>query len=421
LTGPDLTYRQMTVLTVPTVGLSVCLSLITTYLPLLLRRYTDSATLIGVAIGGEGAFALAIPLVVGSLSDRVWTRWGRRRPFMIVGAPIMAAAILLAPFQPGYLSIALSTFVFFAAYHLYAAPYQALMPDLSPVHQQGRVQGFQTMMRGVGMFLGMVVAGFLFESWEPLPFVLAAFLMMGVTYVAVSSIVEEPADGGRLPTPRSLLSGVADIWRTTRREKAIMRFLTANFLWESTIQGLRPFIMLYFLYVLGAGTRTGAALLGLVGLVYIVAGMSGGFLADRYGRNRVLWVGLWVYLVGCSLGYFVRDLRVGLLLLPIFGLGGSVVLTLPYAVMMTMMPRARIGQFTGLFTFSRGLAAVIAPVVVGITIDAGEAAMDRTRGYALIWPFAAIVLAVSLFFFRSITARHVVTERDVVDAAEVRL
>lgn len=395
----------MIVLTVPTIGLSVCLSLVTTYLPLLLRRYTDSATLIGVAIGGEGAFALAIPLVVGSLSDRVWTRWGRRRPFMIVGAPIMAAAILLSPFQPGYLPIALSTFVFFAAYHLYSAPYQALIPDLSPMHQQGRVQGFQTMMRGGGMFFGMVAAGFMFESWEPLPFVLAAFLMMGVTYVTVASIVEEPGDGIGLPAAGSFLAGLADIWRTTRREKTIVRLLAANFLWESTIQGLRPFIMLYFLYVLGAGTRMGALLLGLVGVVYVAAGMVGGFLADRYSRVRVLWVGLWVYLLGCSIGFFVRDLRLGFVLLPIFGLGGSVVLTLPYTVMMTIMPRDRIGQFTGLFTLSRGLAAVIAPVVVGATIDAGEAAMDRTRGYALIWPLAAVAIVVSLFFFRSVTSR----------------
>ena len=166
----DLSYRQMSILTVPTIGLSVCLSLVATYLPLLLNRYTDSATLIGVTIGGEGIFALAIPLVVGYMSDQLWTRWGRRRPFMMLGAPVMAAAIFLTPFQPGYLPLTAITFVFFAAYHLYSSPYQALIPDLAPMHQQGRVQGFQTMMRGLGMFLGMVVAGFLFESWEPLPY-----------------------------------------------------------------------------------------------------------------------------------------------------------------------------------------------------------------------------------------------------------
>lgn len=399
----DLSYRQMSVLTIPTIGLSVCLSLVATYLPLLLSRYTSSATLIGVAIGGEGLFALAIPLVVGSLSDRVWTRWGRRRPFMILGAPIMAAAIFLAPFQPGYLPIAATTFVFFAAYHLYSAPYQALIPDLAPVHQQGRVQGFQTMMRGAGMFFGMVIAGYLFESWEPLPFVLAAFLMVGVTYIAVASIEEAPSCAYEPPTLGGLRESLQDIWRTTRREKTIMRLLAANLLWESTIQGIRPFIMLYFLYVLGASTRMGATLLGLVGIVYIVAGLSGGFLADRLGRERILWTGLWIYLVGCSIGFFVRDIRLALVLLPIFGLGGSLALTLPYAVMMPLMPRDRIGQFTGLFSVSRGAATVVAPVIFGAGIDAASAIAGKTEGYATIWPMAAAAILVSLFLYRAVT------------------
>ena len=316
----------------------------------------------------------------------------------------MAAAIFLAPFQPGYVPIAATTFVFFAAYHFYSAPYQSLIPDLAPLHQQGRVQGFQTMMRGAGMFLGMVVAGFLFETWEPLPFVLAAFLMVGVTYVAVSSIEESPFSADTRPSSGGLRSTLADIWHTSRREKTIMRLLSANFLWESTFQGIRPFIMLYFLYVLGTSTMMGATLLGLVGIVYIVAGLSGGFLADRYGRERILWTGLWIYLVGCSIGFFVRDLRLGLVLLPIFGLGGSLVLTLPYTVMMTLMPRDRIGQFTGLFSVSRGAATVIAPVIFGAGIDAATAMMGQVRGYAIIWPLAAAAIVVSIFLYRAVTS-----------------
>jgi Na+/melibiose symporter-like transporter len=403
VTQGDLTYRQMSILTVPTIGLSVCLSLVATYLPLLLNRYTDSATLIGVTIGGEGIFALIIPLVVGYTSDQLWTRWGRRRPFMMVGAPIMAAAIFLTPFQPGYFPLTAITFVFFAAYHLYSSPYQALIPDLSPLHQQGRVQGFQTMMRGIGMFLGMVVAGFLFESWEPLPFMLSAFLMVGVTYFTVASIEEYPSSDPDAHNSTGLWSSLVDIWRTTRHEKTIMQLLGANFLWESTIQGLRPFIMLYFIYVLGTSTMGGAALLGLVGLVYVVAGLLGGFLADRYGRERILWVGLWTYLLGCSIGFFVRDLTLGLVLLPIFGLGGSVVLTLPYAVMMPMMPRDRLGQFTGLFSVSRGAATLLAPIVFGAAIDAASAVMGKDPGYAIIWPLAAAAIVASLFLFRAVT------------------
>ena len=55
----------MLVLTLPTLGFSTGLSLVTTYLPLILERYTSSATLIGFAIGGEGIFSSLIPLWVG--------------------------------------------------------------------------------------------------------------------------------------------------------------------------------------------------------------------------------------------------------------------------------------------------------------------------------------------------------------------
>ena len=74
----------MLVLTLPTLGFATALSLVTTYLPCHPRRHPQdrlgSATLIGFAIGGEGIFSSLIPLFVGVLSDRIWTkRWGRRQ------------------------------------------------------------------------------------------------------------------------------------------------------------------------------------------------------------------------------------------------------------------------------------------------------------------------------------------------------
>ena len=405
----DLSYQQMIQLTAPTVGVSLALSLVTTYLPLTLQRYTASATLIGFAIGGEGIFALAIPLVVGAWSDRLWTRWGRRQPFMILAAPPMAAALVLAPFQRGYVSIALSVFAFFAAYHLYTAPYQSLIPDFTPPDKHGRVQGFQTLMRGSGMFLGMVVAGMLLAIWEPLPYLWAGATVLLVTYYAVANIHETRPGGsagsnGARITWRGLATGAKDIWHSTRGERRIQRLLVANYLWESSIQGLRPFIMLYFLYALGVDTRGGALLLGLVGVTYVAAGLLSGFLGDHYGRRQVMWLGLAVYFVGCLVGFAVRHVWAGVILLPLFGLGGSAVLTMPYALMMDMMPAGRVGQFTGLFSLSRGLATVTAPVIAGAAIDALAPFMPGSRGYAAIWPFAAAVLAVSMLFFRGTDA-----------------
>jgi hypothetical protein len=55
----------------PTLGLAFAISVLTTYGPVVLIRLTDSTSQVGALIGGEGAFALLIPLVSGALSDRL--------------------------------------------------------------------------------------------------------------------------------------------------------------------------------------------------------------------------------------------------------------------------------------------------------------------------------------------------------------
>jgi MFS family permease len=403
--GEKMGVRAMLVLTLPTLGFATALSLVTTYLPVILSRYTNSATLIGFAIGGEGIFSSLIPVWVGVLSDRIWTkRWGRRQPFMIFAAPFMAASLMLAPFQPGYVPIAISTFVFFAAYHFYTSPYQSLLPDVTPAGGHGRVQGFQSFMRGGGMFMGMVVAGFLFYRWEPLPFIMCSLLIMVFTYLTVVKIHEPEPERSLLPPRQGIWGEIKRIWQSTRQNKPIQRFLVASFLWESTLAGLRPFIMLYFIHTLGSTEQVGALLLGMVGVTYMVAGVASGYLADKYGRLRVMRIGLWVYLGGCLLGAFMNDIKWAFIFLPIFGLGGSIVLTLPYAILIRLMPKEHIGQFTGMFSMMRGFANIIAPVVAGGAIDvAGQIfhpGFYEGRQYAVIWLMSGVMIAISLFFFR---------------------
>ncbi len=397
--------RMMLVLTLPTLGFATALSLVTTYLPVILedmlRGNPAKGTLIGFAIGGEGLFSSLIPLWVGVVSDRIWTkRWGRRQPFMIFAAPFMAAALMLAPFQPSYVSIAVSTFVFFAAYHFYTSPYQSLLPDVTPAGDHGKVQGYQSFMRGGGMFMGMVVAGVLFDRWRPLPFIMCGLLIMIFTYLTVFRIREPEPERSLLPRRQGVLGEIRRVWHTTRQNKGIQRFMVATFLWESTLAGLRPFIMLYFIHTLGATARTGALLLGLVGVTYMVAGMLSGFLADKYGRMLIMRIGLWVYLCGCLLGVFLPDIKWAFVFLPIFGLGGSIVLTLPYAILIKLMPKEHIGQFTGMFSMMRGLANVVAPIIAGGAIDVAGSFLHGSKQYVVIWLLSGVMIAISLFFFR---------------------
>jgi len=400
-----MSVRRMLILTLPTLGYATALSLVTTYLPPILKLYTDSATLIGFAIGGEGIFSSLIPLWVGVMSDRIWTkRWGRRQPFMIFAAPFMAASLMLAPFQPGFWPIAVSTFIFFAAYHFYTSPYQALLPDVTPPGHHGKVQGYQAVMRGIAMFLGMVVAGLLFYRWKPSPFIICGLMIMVFTYLTVVKVEEPEPDRSQMPPRQGIWGEIKRIWLSTVRDKRIRGFMFAAFLWESTLAGIRPFVILYFTEALGATEQTGALLLGLVGVTYVVAGLASGYLADKYGRSRIMFIGLWVYLGGCLLGVFMNDIKWAFIFLPIFGLGGSIVLTLPYAILIRLMPKAHVGQYTGMFSMVRGLSNILAPLVAGVAIDVAKHFLRggpyEGREYSAIWMVSALMLVISLFFFR---------------------
>jgi MFS family permease len=402
--------RAMMVLTLPTLAFSAAYSLVSTYLPIILKGVLADQpgqdTLIGFAVGGEGIFSALIPLWVGVQSDRMWTkRWGRRRPFMIFAAPFMAASLMLAPFQPGYVPIAVSTFLFFAAYHFYSSPYQSLLPDVTPPDSHGKVQGYQAVMRGGGMFVGMVIAGFLFAQWRPLPFVMCGLFIVVVTYFTVLKVKEPEPVQLEEQARESVWAGVKRIWRSTLREKRIRRFMVAAFLWESTLAGLRPFIVLYFLVSLGASENVSALLLGLVGVVYMVAGLISGYLADRYGRARIMRIGLWLYLGGAVVGVLMSDIKWAFALLPIFGLGGSIVMTLPYAILIKLMPKQQTGGFTAMFSMVRGVANVVAPLLAGAAVDGARHILEGTRyagrEYAAIWAVCGLMIIVSLFFFRN--------------------
>src|ERR687884_1533530 len=79
--------RIVALLGIPTLALALVVTMVTTYLPVVARGFVGSTVVIGVIVGIEGLFALWLPLVVGTWSDRVRTRIGGRPPFLLAGSP----------------------------------------------------------------------------------------------------------------------------------------------------------------------------------------------------------------------------------------------------------------------------------------------------------------------------------------------
>lgn len=107
-----------------------------------------SAGLIGAIRVGERLLGAAIEPVIGHLSDKTNTRLGRRRPWIIVGAPLMAASFVAIWFPPAglptndprvVLHFSACIVLFWASYTATVSPYLALLPELAS-DDAGRVR-----------------------------------------------------------------------------------------------------------------------------------------------------------------------------------------------------------------------------------------------------------------------------------------
>jgi len=115
---------------------------------------------------GRISEAVSNPLV-GHISDRIRTRWGRRLPFIIFGTPILALSFILMwfPLTRGpslantiYLGIMLITFwISFAAV---VAPYLSLLPEITPYNDERIVlSSWMALFDVIGLLLASILVG----------------------------------------------------------------------------------------------------------------------------------------------------------------------------------------------------------------------------------------------------------------------
>jgi MFS family permease len=384
--------RLMWTLSLPTFGLALAISVLTTYAPVLLGEKTDSGAAIGLAIGAEGLFALFLPLLVGSLSDRTSSRLGRRLPYAIFAAPLLAVPLVLVPFSDSYAATVALVSLFFVGYFVYSPPYQALFSDLVPPSHYGRAQGIQGVARGLGLGAALVGGGLLLSVWAPLPFLLGGAAVVLTTLALVRGVPAQPASAS-VETPRG--PGI----RTLLRERPQLRaFAAANALWEFSFMGLKTFIVLYVIQGLGESTTLATAVIGVVAASYVVAAAASGYAADRIGVVRLMRGAIWVYGAGLIFAATLHSIGPMLVALPVVALAGAILMTLPYGLLMHLTPAGAEGAVSGLFNLSRAVGVILGPIVVGAAIDLFQPLFQSTNGYGAMWVVVGVPIVLSLHF-----------------------
>src|SRR5205814_627310 len=375
-------------------GLAYSITTISVALPPLLHTFTDSGSLIGLAIGAEGLFALTLSPVVGPWSDSFHTPLARRRPFMLVGLGPMAFCLLLVPFMPNLWTTSLLVLAFYFAYYLYEPPYRGLYPDVLPPSSYGRAQGVQHVLRGIALGVALVGGNFLLKVWEPAPFLTAAFVTSAACGLTILLVRE---DGGHGRVFAGFWAYIKQSWNIFWQEGDVRRFLLANSAWKGTFPAARSFVILYVIDGLHESKTVSGEILAAVAVGYVIAAIFAGRLGDRFGLARVIFFASFIYgsrYLVAGLAQQWHDWYFGLII-PVSVAGGTV-MTLAWGLLYKIVPEEHRGAVSGLATTTKGIGILVGAPIAGLAIDLARPYFGATDGYQILWPICGLPILAAI-------------------------
>ena len=179
---PHLPMSRILLYSLASAGLNILAITVSTWLLYFYSPPPDSGRHIYLPVAFVGAVAFIVSIwdavidpFIGQFSDNLRSKWGRRRPFIIFGAPATAILVVLIWTPPMSSSILMVSIYFLVinllyntAYSLVGIPYDATMPEMAPeVHERVKLSYFKGLFGIIGVLIGSLVAAPLFGSIGP--------------------------------------------------------------------------------------------------------------------------------------------------------------------------------------------------------------------------------------------------------------
>jgi MFS family permease len=366
--------------------------------------------------------AIVVQPTVGMLSDYTATRWGRRKPYILIGTVLDLVFLTAIAFSHQLVAIAVFIALLQFSSNFAQGPFQGYVPDLVPARQVGLASAVVGMMQIFGNVSGVLIAAISVLLGQPELGLIALGLLELVTMVAVVVGVRD----SRPATPRrgrSWPSIALGAWGTDILHERSYVWLLGSRLAILMAGGILTGLGLLYLTFSLEYTQelTAAALLpvtGLIALGTVAAVVPAARLSDRIGRKRVIYGSCAIGAIGLGIvglapllyetpavvagaGGTTPDLidvltgdpryRVALLGVVIFGLSQGAFLAVDWALMSDIIPKASSGRYMGISNVATGLSGLLAVAIGGTAIRVVAEIGGEPAG-----PVAAMGIAVLL-------------------------
>ncbi len=291
-------------------------------------RFTLVPLFIGVIMTFDNIFGVVFQPSFGKLSDRCHSKWGKRRPFILIGAPISALLFVLIPWVNTVPALMICIILFVFVMSLWRAPVVALMPDLTPPALRSDGNAVINLMGGIGAIVGMA-AGMLvttiylavtgipkaeLDEFETFPYVFMIGAVVMIAGMLVLMFFVKEKDSRLLSA--DVLASNSEADRKAAEKKALAEEkLERKNMKLSTGERTSLIFMLFGLFFLFCGnnaistffalfadeilhknTASATILMAIFGVCSAIAALPAGKLGHKFGRKKTIMAGLFVFI-----------------------------------------------------------------------------------------------------------------------------
>ena len=380
-------------------GISIIWPLFNSLIPPMLEDLGLSALVVGFIMTWDNIINMFVQPWVGSLSDRTRTHLGRRKPWLMAGAPIAALFFILVPFvREHFVLIALMILGTNFGMALFRAPTVAYLGDLFKPEDRSKANGVINLMGGVASAIALFGGGSLYKIGVPLPFIVGAGVMLIAIFILLIW-VREPGVNPPEAVQQAELGLLDNLRQVTRGpDKSGLLLLGAIFLWFVGWNAMEAFFTIYARNVLDIDVGSGTQMLTAFAATFILFAIPSGIIATRFGRKPIIIAGLAGMLIGLIAGFFIHNPTILLAALAIMGSLWSLVNINSLPMVYDLGGEHSIGAYTGLYYFSSSAAAITGPILGGWTMD--------LVGHRTIWLFSAFFIALAALSMVKIKSPH---------------
>jgi maltose/moltooligosaccharide transporter len=325
---------------------------------------------------------------VGAKSDRTWNRFGRRKPWILIGAPIALLAFVFIPVAQSVLGMAVFILITNFGMALFRSPTISWLGDLFEPDNRSKANGVINLMGGVGGLLAYFGGGILFNSFGRVAPFAAGAVAMSVALIVVLIFVKEQKQA---PVDTKVkLAGVLDNLKSiySNPDKSGLFVLLGILLWFMAFNALETGLSSFAVFTLGMQAGTASIYAGLVTISFILFAVPAGMFGTRYGRGQIIRIGLIGLATVMLAGFFLIQSAITFaVILVLAGFFWAMINVNSLPLVYDHGDEKRIGAFTGLYYFSSQFAAVLGPTLGGILVDMlGDQ-------YRWLWLFSFVFMA----------------------------